>query len=168
MSQRHQLDGLTLPTERRKESESQKHCWWRVIYQAAARKTEDLTFKPICSVSGCVWTTRRRGGDISHVITPPVQTLCCSVSTQFDFIQGATLTIKIAGSQTVAESHSCRSSTVAGQRSTQLNPQRPLWAERRARTCCRMRLVVLKRSRCSSIKRLETSQISWSGKPWMG
>lgn len=35
-------------------------------------------------------------------------------------------------------------------------------------TCCRMRLVEVKRSRCSLISFVETSQISWSGKPWIG
>lgn len=35
-------------------------------------------------------------------------------------------------------------------------------------TCCRMRLVELKRLRCSLISFVETSQISWSGKPWIG
>lgn len=149
------------------------------------RKTEDLTFKVVCSVSDCVWTNRRGGGDIGHhFITPPVQMLCCSISTQFDFIQEITLRTKISSWRTwgpgitdcgwvtqlqkLNGSKAKASQSGTGQQSSQLNPQRPLWAHRRARTCCRMRLVVLKRSRCSSIKRLETSQISWSGKPWMG
>lgn len=40
--------------------------------------------------------------------------------------------------------------------------------ERCVCTCCRTRLAEVKRSRCSLIIFVETSQISWSGKPWMG